>query len=67
MTTTPSGPHEPLLPTDPMADPTPDQVAMGLRRWVRRIVGSLLLIALLVVVIRGIYVAWKVASQAPPL
>lgn len=45
-----------------MPQPTPDQVAMGLRRGFRMIVGVILLAALLTVVVRGIYVAWKVSQ-----
>lgn len=50
---------------DPLPEPTPDQLAMGLRNWMRRIVGGAFLLALLVVIIRGIYVVWQVQKTAP--
>lgn len=56
--------HEPMdAPPDPLPEPTPDQLALGLRRWVRRVATVLLSAALLVVVIRGIYVVWQVTHQ----
>jgi len=58
----PSPIEDPRKPqqTDPLPEPTPDQLAMGLRSWMRRIVGMILVAALLVVIVRGIYVAWQV-------
>lgn len=45
-----------------MPQPTPDQVAIGLRRGFRLIVGVILLGALLTIVVRGIYMVWKVSQ-----
>jgi hypothetical protein len=67
MSTTPGDPHEPAPQPDPLADPSPDQVAMGLRLWVRRISGAVLLAALLTVIVVGICVSWQESRRLPPL
>jgi hypothetical protein len=57
-------PTPPESVPDPLAAPTPDQVALGLRKKFRRFFGVVLLAALLVVVIRGIYVVWQVTRES---
>ncbi|MCB9849830.1 MAG: hypothetical protein H6817_03920 [Phycisphaerales bacterium] len=49
---------------DPMPEPSPDQAAMGLRKKIRSVVGFMLLLALLVVVVRGIYVVRQVQQES---
>jgi len=39
---------------------------MGLRIWMRRIVGVILLAAILTVIVRGIYVVWQVLQTGKP-
>jgi len=46
---------------EPMADA--ELAALGLRMLMRRAIGVVLLVALLVVVIRGIYVVWQVQQS----
>lgn len=53
----------PHAPTDPYA--SPDQVAMGLRRWFRAVIGIVLLVALLTCVILGIYRVMEAKSTDP--
>lgn len=48
---------------DPMAA-TPDQVAMGMRKWFRRVAGIIMFAALVVIVVRGIYVVMQVTNEA---
>jgi len=62
-TATMSDDPRPPIP-DPMPGPTPDQVALGLRLWFRRILGVILLAALGVVIVRGIYVVWLVSQES---